>query len=142
MIKRKPGGGRKNSGRRNQCLLTWTAKEFNYTGRIFLPLLRLCGRWRTGGVVRKGARGEFHFRVPHGNDGPLRCCRRQWRAKKKGPRAFMSPASLSPRGVTRSIYSARARKEKGRKCNGGNCEFASPYSRLRFANREIGNSYR
>jgi len=68
-------GGRKNSGRgrRNQCLLTWPAKEFNYTGRIFLPLLRASAEG--GGARREGrpfgrARGEFHFRVPHEDDGP------------------------------------------------------------------------
>lgn len=62
-------------------------------------------------------------------------------AEKKGPRAFMSPASFAAilRGVTRSIYSAR---ESVRGCNEVNCEFASPNSRLRFANREIGDDYR
>lgn len=65
------GGGRKNSGRRNQCLLTWTAKEFNYTGRIFLPLLRVCESQGEEDRPFGRARGEFHFRVPHEDDGPL-----------------------------------------------------------------------
>lgn len=138
------GGGRKNSGRRNQCLLTWIAKEFNYTRAYFLVALttnmhRVRGK-RTTGLCSEGRPGELHFRVPHEDNGTPAAVDGSGEQKKKGARAFMSPASLAPilRGVTRSIYPTQV--QRGR--DEDNCEFAFPNSRLRFANRKIGNGYR
>lgn len=66
----------------NVCL-RGTAKEFNYTRRIFLPLLLENGiakgeeNWLFG-----RARGEFHF--PRENDGPPAAVNGSREQKKKG----------------------------------------------------------
>lgn len=95
----------------NVCL-RGPRKEFNYTGTYFLvPLVRVCESQGEEDRLFGRARGEFHFRVPHEDDGPPPAAvdGNREQGKKKGPRAFVSPASFAAilRGVTRSIYSAR-----------------------------------
>lgn len=85
---------------------------------------------------------EFHFRVPHEDDGPPVRCRRQRGTKKKKGSSYVHVTCVVRRdfrGVTRSIYSTHG-SEGG--CNEDNCKFASLNSRLRFANREIRDDYR
>lgn len=96
----------------NVCL-RGTAKEFNYTRRIFLPLLPEDGRADGEGnwLCSKGRVVNSIFAFPARTTVlPLLSTAAGSKKKKERPRAFMSPASLATilRGVTRSIYSTRS----------------------------------